>query len=196
MLGGVDSLFVVRGPRAACERVTPAGRWCNVTLEEAIRMAIEYEMKVRDVYVDAAKRSAGTAGDGLFRLMADEEQQHVDYLVERLREWKETGKVNPGDVRTAVPSPEAIAAGLSSIEDSLAGESSGAEMEFLRKAFEAERETCGFYEKVIGELGDQGQRMFGRFLDIERGHLALVKAQIDALSGTGHWFDIQEFTLE
>ncbi len=167
-----------------------------MTLEEAIRTAIEYETKVRDVYIDAAGRSAGTAGDGLFRLMADEEQQHVDYLVERLREWKETGKVDPRDLRTLIPSREVIAAGLSSIEDSLGGESSGAEMEFLRKALEAEQETCGFYEKVIGELGDEGQRTFGRFLEIERGHLALVKAQIDALNGTGYWFDIQEFTLE
>jgi rubrerythrin len=167
-----------------------------VSLEEAIRTAIEYEMKVRDVYVDAAERSAGTPGNQLFRVMADEEQYHVDYLVERLREWKETGKVNPAEVKTAIPSRETIAAGLSSIEGSLAGESSGAEMDFLRKALEVERETSGFYKKVVGELGDEGREMFARFLEIETGHLALVQAQIDVLSGTGFWFDVQEFTLE
>lgn len=167
-----------------------------MTLEEAIRTAIEYEMKVRDVYVDAAERSVGTPGNELFRVMGEEEQYHVDYLVERLREWKETGKVNPGEVRTAIPPRETIMAGLSSIEGSLAGESSGAEMDFLRKALEVERETSGFYEKVAGELGNEGQEMFARFLEIEKGHLALVQAQIDALSGTGYWFDVQEFTLE
>ena len=167
-----------------------------MTLEEAIRTAIEYETKVRDVYVDAAERSVGTPGNQLFRVMADEEQYHVDYLVERLREWKETGKVNPSEVTTAIPSRETIAAGLSSIEGSLTGESSGAEMDFLRKALEVERETSGFYEKVVGELGDEGQGMFARFLEIERVHLALVQAQIDVLSGTGFWFDVQEFTLE
>ena len=167
-----------------------------MTLEEAIRTAIEYEAKVRDVYVDAAARSAGTPGSELFRVMGEEEQYHVDYLVERLREWKKTGHVGLEDVRTAVPSREAIAAGLSSIEDSLSGETSEAEMDSLRKALEVERETSGFYEKVAEEVGGKGHEMFVRFLEIERGHLALVQAQIDVLSGTGYWFDVQEFTLE
>ncbi len=167
-----------------------------MTIEEAIRTAIEYETKVRDCYRDAIAATVGSAGQGFFRLMADEEQEHVDFLVARLKEWKETGAVRGAELTSTVPDRDAIAGGIATMKEGLASAESGAELDSLRKAREVEEATSAFYAKVVAELPGEQRAMFARFLEIERGHLALVRAQIDELTGTGYWFDIQEFNLE
>ncbi len=167
-----------------------------MTIEEAIRTAIEYETKVRDCYRDALAATDGSAGQEFFQLMSDEEQEHVDFLAARLKEWKATGAVCRADMRSAVPDRDAIAGGIATMKDGLAGDASGAELDWLRKAGEVEEATSAFYEKVVAELPEEYRPMFARFLEIERGHLALVKAQIDELTGTGYWFNTQEFNLE
>ncbi len=168
----------------------------DVTIEEAIRTAIEYETKVRDCYREAVAATEGSAGEGFFRLMGDEEQGHVDFLVARLKEWKESGAVSLAELRTTVPDRGAIAGGIATMKAGLGGDVSGAELDFLRKASEVELTTSDFYEKVVAELPEEHRGLFARFLEIERGHLALVKAQIDELTGTGYWFDVREFNLE
>jgi hypothetical protein len=49
---------------------------------------------------------------------------------------------------------------------------------------------------MVLELSDEGQQMFAEFVKIEQGHLDLVQAEIDAVSGVGFWFDMPEFNLE
>ncbi len=49
---------------------------------------------------------------------------------------------------------------------------------------------------MVAELDGPGQQMFARFLEIEQGHRTIVQAQLDAVSGLGYWFDIQEFRFE
>jgi hypothetical protein len=59
-----------------------------------------------------------------------------------------------------------------------------------------ERETSAFYQEMVGTLDGTGHSLFERFVEIEGGHLALVQAEIDSLSGSGYWFDTAEFSLE
>lgn len=66
----------------------------------------------------------------------------------------------------------------------------------LNKALDVEIETSSFYKEMVDRLEDEPQKMFKRFLEIEEGHLALVQAEIDSITGTGFWFDFQEFNLE
>jgi rubrerythrin len=64
-----------------------------MTLQEAIGTALDYEVKVRDHYLEGAKVLEDPKGKALFDLLGKEEQGHVDYLEHCLAEWKETGKV-------------------------------------------------------------------------------------------------------
>lgn len=59
-----------------------------------------------------------------------------------------------------------------------------------------ETETSDFYRRMVSELPAEARGLFSRFLEIEEGHLAIVQAQIDHVSGTGYWFDVREFDLE
>lgn len=167
-----------------------------MTIEEAIHTAIEHEKNVRDVYVDAASKVEDPVGKKVFNVLAREEQGHVNFLNERMQEWRDTGKVNPIRLNTAVPSREIIEGAMHRLKAGMAAKDRGTEMELLRKALAAEHKTSTFYKQMVAELPAEGQELFGPFIDIEEGHVAIVQAEIDALTGTGAWFDVLEIDLE
>ncbi|MBD3367502.1 MAG: hypothetical protein GF405_04925 [Candidatus Eisenbacteria bacterium] len=168
----------------------------NVTVEEAIKTAIQYENGVRDLYREAVEKAEKPGGKTLFSLMADEEERHVKFLEKKLKEFRESGRVAAEGLGTAVPSKERIEAAGVRLQATLDGKASGAERGFLRKAYAAESETTEFYRRMVSELPEEARPLFRRFLDIEEGHLAIVRAQLDRVSSTGYWFDVREFTLE
>lgn len=165
-------------------------------VEKAIKTAIEYENKVRDVYKDAIKKAGDEAGRRVFNALADEEQHHVDYLNSRLDLWQKQGKLDYGKLETSVPSKGVIASGLDKLRGHIKEANRGAEIQLLNRALDVEMETSNFYRKMVSEMEAEPQKMFARFLEIEEGHQAIVKAEIDALTGMGVWFDFVEFDLE
>jgi rubrerythrin len=168
-----------------------------MTLEEAIQTAIEYETKVRDLYGEATAQATDEVGKKIFGLLAKEEQEHLDYLQSRLEEWRKSGNIVVEKLDTHIPSPETIKKGVANLSEKM-GESKDrtAELEMLKRAHAAETETSAFYQKMVGELDADGQKLFARFVEIEQGHDAIVQAQIDSLTGMGFWFDFMEFSLE
>jgi len=167
-----------------------------MTLEEAINTALEYEKRVRDLYADAVKKTTDETGRKMLQVLADDEQRHVDYLNSRLEEWKKTGNVTIAKLETTVPPRDAISEGVKSLEKRMSDKDYGVERELLKKAVDVEAETSEFYKKVVGELDETGKKLFERFIEIEEGHLAIVKAELDYVSGTGYWFDFGEFSME
>jgi len=166
-----------------------------MTIEKAIQTAIELENEVRDVYRAAAKEAADPVGKRVFTVMADEEQGHVDYLQSRLEEWRKTGTVNPVALETVVPSREVIAEAVDSVSESVSDVDHGFELKMLGKALEAEHKTSGFYRKMVAELPAEGQKLFQKFVEIEEGHVAIVQAEMDSVTGNGAWFDVLEIRL-
>jgi rubrerythrin len=167
----------------------------SMTLEEAIRTAIDYETRVRDTYLDSAEKAADEVGKRVFKVLSDEEQGHLDYLCYRLEEWKKSGKITPERITTIVPPMDVIEAGIRRLDSHLTGAPRGSEIDRLQEALQVEMETSAFYQRMVDEMGDEG-KMFARFLEIERGHQAIVQAEIDYLTNTGFYFDFQEFSLE
>ncbi|MGD2107828.1 MAG: ferritin family protein [Phycisphaerae bacterium] len=166
-----------------------------MTIEEAIQTAIAFENQVRDVYTSAAEKASDATGERVFRVLADEEQRHVDYLEARLSEWRETGSIHPSALDTVVPSRDVLAEAASRVAEGMADVDRGTELAMLSKALEAERKTSSFYRKMVAELPAEGQQLFERFVTIEDGHLAIVQAEMDSLTGTGAWFDCFEVKL-
>ena len=166
-----------------------------MTLEEAIKMALEYENRVRDFYVQAVPQATDAPGKRVFQVLGNEEQGHVDYLNSRLEEWQTTGQITAERLETVVPSPKAIEAGVARLDSHMRKADRGSELEVLSKALQLEIETSDFYRRMVEELGEEGQ-LFARFLEIEDGHRAVVQAEIDYLNRTGFFFDIQDFKIE
>ena len=61
-----------------------------MTLEKAIKTALEYEEKVRDIYYENAKKFRSETAQKIFTVLGDEEQKHVDYLEAKMKEWQDT----------------------------------------------------------------------------------------------------------
>ncbi|MCD6163189.1 MAG: ferritin family protein [candidate division Zixibacteria bacterium] len=165
-------------------------------VEKAIKTAIEYENKVKDIYAEAAKNSQNEIARNVFRKLAREEQEHIDYLESRFIEWQKTGKVSLEKLKTIIPSKNVINEGVKKLKNNMKKSDKYGEVQMLGKALNVEIETSNFYKEMVDQLENEPQKMFKRFLEIEEGHLAIVQAEIDSITGAGFWFDFQEFNLE
>lgn len=167
-----------------------------MTMEEAIKTALDYETRIRDIYRNAAEVVSDPAGKRIFQMLRDDEQHHVEYLMDRLESWKKTGELSPEKLESTIPSIETISRETEKIETHLSKKDRRGEIEILSKALKAEIETSNFYEKMVAELPDEGQRLFARFLEIEEKHIAAVQFELDYLTKSGYWFDFKEFDME
>jgi bacterioferritin (cytochrome b1) len=165
-------------------------------MEEAITTAIDYETKIRDIYRDAAQKVHDPEGKRFFKMLGDDEQYHLNYLKERLRLWRESGKLSAEKLISAVPSKEIIQRETDKIRTHMATKDLSSVKVILSRALQAEVETSNFYEKMVNEMTDEGKKMFSRFLEIEENHIAAVQAELDYITHTGYWFDFKEFDME
>lgn len=165
-------------------------------IEDAIKTAIDLEVKIHDVYTDAMRKASDSAGKKVFGLLAKEESSHVFFLKEQLNRWVSEGRLSADDLLTAIPASEVIKDQVNKLKSKLDSKDRGEEIALLERARAMEIETSGFYQKMARDLPGEGGLFFSRFVEIEKGHLALVEAEIDALSGNGFWFDMPEFDLE
>jgi rubrerythrin len=170
-----------------------------MNVEQAITTALEYEARVHKTYSDALRASKTPVARRIFKTLCDEEAEHVRFLKDRLDDWRTRGVVTTPMLDSVLVPKDVIEKGVETLRENL--ESNGAkgrdtELEHLRKALAVERETSAFYERMVGELDGDGKRLFERFVEIEQGHLALVQAEINCVTGSGFWFDTAEFSLE
>ena len=167
-----------------------------MTMEEAIKTAIDYETRIRDIYRDAAEVVSDPAGKRTLQMLRDDEQHHVEYLMDRLELWEKTGKLSDKKLESTIPPVDTIQRGMEKVRAHMSPENRSGERGILSKALKAEIETSNFYEKMVAELPNEGKRMFARFLEIEENHIAAVQAELDYITKTGYWFDFKEFDME
>lgn len=167
-----------------------------MTLENAIKTAIEYEIKIRDVYREAEAAVNDKAGKRIFEALGNDEQHHIDYLRHTLEQFKTTGQIASEKLDSAVPARETIDREAAKVESLVTKEYHGVRNQMLSKALQAEIETSDFYRKMVDELAAEGRALFARFLEIENNHIKAVQFELDYLSKTGYWFDFKEFDME
>jgi len=167
-----------------------------MTIEEAIKTAMEYESRVHSVYLDAAKQTDHPTGMRVFQALADEEQRHLEYLQSKLDEWIQTGRVTFEKLDSIIPPPHVIQNAVKNLAPTISVKDPSTEEELLEKALDFEIQTSNFFKEMLGKLPSEMRKIFARFIEIEEGHVQIVKAEIDAVSGMGFWFDFQEFNLE
>ncbi len=168
-------------------------------LEHAITTAIKYETRVHAVYREAAANAEHPVARRVFTTLSEEEKGHITYLRQRLEEWRENGSINLVEIDGQLGPRSAVEAGAARLRETLKGGSpggTGAELESLRKALQAERETSDFYRQMVATLDADGKKLFERFVEIEEGHLAIVQAEMDLVTGSGFWFDTADFSPE
>ena len=167
-----------------------------MTIEEAIKTAVEYEVRIRDIYREATAAVDDEVGKRIFETLGNDEQHHIDYLQYKLKQLQDTGTIVPERLGSAIPSQEVINREAEKIKSLVAKDFLGIRRQMLSKALKMEIETSDFYQKMVNELPAEGRALFERFLEIENNHIKTVQFELDYLSKTGYWFDIKEFDME
>ena len=167
-----------------------------MTVEEAIKTAIEYETRIRDIYLEATAAVDDAVGKGIFETLGQDEQHHIDYLEHKLAQFQKTGVIGPAKLESAVPDQQRIDQEADKIKSLAAKDYLGIKQQMLSKALKAEIETSDFYQKMVDELPADARVLFERFLEIENNHIKAVQFELDYLSKTGYWFDFKEFDME
>ncbi len=167
-------------------------------LDQAIKQALEYESGVLKLYFDAMNKTADKTAKHVFRVLCEEEKGHLKYLQERLDEWLVLGKIRVKKLGTSIPTQEAIDKSLQDLQKTVRTKPTRQipELESLKKALDAEIKTTNFYKEMVSKLDGEGRELFKRFIEIEEGHEAIVRAEINSVSNLGFWFDTPEFRLE
>ena len=165
-------------------------------LGHAIVTAIKFESRVHAVYAEAAAAAGDAEARRAFSILRDEEMAHIRYLRRCLEEWRSTGMINEEELPNQLGSRAAIEAGVARVRDTVRGGSGiddgGGELESLHTALAAERETENFSRQMVDRLDGDGRRLFRRFVEIEEGHVAVVRAQIELVSLTGTWIRVDD----
>jgi len=167
-----------------------------MTIEEAIKTAIEYEIRIRDIYLEAVASINDEVGQRIFETLRNDEQQHIDYLEHKLEQFQKTGIIEPEKLSSAVPDQENINREADKVKSLAAKDFLGIKSQMLSKALKMEIETSDFYQKMVNELPADARPMFERFLEIENNHIQAVQFELDYMSKTGYWFDFKEFDME
>lgn len=167
-----------------------------MSMEQAVKTAIELEGKIRDLYVQSHSECTDAAGKRFFAMLRDDEQYHMDYLSDRLGELEESGKMQYPEIKTRVPSADEIQSCLDDAEKHMAVDDRGVIQQMLSNALKVEVRTSEFYGKMVSESEGEIKGMFARFLEIENGHIAAVQAELDYVMNTGYWFGMKEFDME
>ena len=165
-------------------------------LEEAIQTALEYETRIRDLYHHAVEEASDPVGKRIFEALKKDEQNHVDYLKDRLDKWLKTNDLSIERLESVIPPKEKIQRELDKLKAGMKKEDRKVERQMLSKALKVEVETSDFYKRMVAEMDGSAREMFARFLEIEDGHIAIVQAELDYNSKTGYWFDVKEFDME
>ena len=167
-----------------------------MSMETAIKSAMDMEANIRDIYEKAFRQCSDPAGQRFFAMLRDDEQYHHDYLSARLHEWQQDGSIDLKEIKAHIPSAKEMDACLKGLQTSMAQEDRGVLQQLLSNALNAEKATSEFYEKMVADSDGQAREMFSRFVEIESSHIAAVQAELDYVMNTGYWFDFKEFDME
>jgi rubrerythrin len=169
---------------------TPSGGTVSEFVNAA-RTAIEYEVRMRALYVEASQSAKDESRRKIFLQLAEDEGRHVAILKKHLKEWVRDGQITGEGLRSALPDQQELRSVLARVRQKLHPDELENELAILRKAFAAETESMAFFRRLVDHLKVEDQKqLFREILVAEETHLSIVKAELDyATSGKGGWID-------
>ena len=117
-------------------------------IDAALQTAIEYETELRDIYFEAAEAEEDQKGKQFFQSMGNDEQGHLDYLQDRMKTWRDSGKLSAEKLSSTAPSRQEIERQAAAVKSLVGDESRGLKSQMLSKALKMEIKTSEFYERM------------------------------------------------
>lgn len=163
---------------------------------EIFQTALEYEKKIRDLYLSADKIVDDDRGKAIFRALADDEQSHVDFLLYSLEQLKSSSTIDINRLNTPIPTAEKIAERVDTLKVKIPERMLGDVKTVLNSALQLEKETSSYYRRASEKTEGEIREIFEKFLEIEERHVEVVRIELDHAMHNGMWFDFMEGNLE
>ena len=158
--------------------------------------ALDYEEKVRDLYLSAVDIVDDDRGKALFQGLADDEQSHIDFLKYSLETLKNEGTIEIDKLATPIPSKESILSNIESMKAKIPEKMLGDVKRVLTSALQLELETSAYYLDASKKTEGSIRKILEKFVEIEDRHVAVVQIELDYASNSGHWFNFMEISME
>jgi len=164
--------------------------------EEVFVSALDYEKKVRDLYLSADKIIDDERGSNIFKALAEDEQSHVDFLEYSLDVLKQQGQIDIEKLNSSIPPKELFESKIEEMKKEIPTQLLGNVKRILNSALKLEIETSEFYESACEKTEGPIRKIFEKFLTIERRHEDIVQIELDHASNSGYWFNFMEIDME
>ena len=141
-----------------------------MSFEIAIKKAIEFEERIRNIYADLAEHSESAFGRQFFKMMRDDEEGHVQYFHAKLKEWLRSGKVSYKGLASPFAAKNSIVKDVRAVQEHAVevGKNNGFELKMLKQALKLEEEATAFYLRSVERLKEGERELFGKFVAIEK----------------------------
>lgn len=160
------------------------------------KKALAYENKIRDLYQSAVAIIDDDRGKRIFQTLADEEQEHVDFLEHSIKALTENGSVSLQAFITAVPDTDDLQKNIESMKIAIPEHMLGDVKRVLSSALKLEVETTEYYEKAFESASGDIKEVLGKFIAVEQRHIDVVRFELDYASHNGYWLGFPEISME
>jgi rubrerythrin len=158
--------------------------------------ALEFENKIRDLYLTAISIIDDERGKAIFKRLADEEQSHIDFLEQSIDSLKNNKNITYEQLKTSIPDTDAIQKNIASMKIQIPEHMLGDLKRVLSSALKLEIETTEYYQKAFDSTEGDIREIMGTFVEIEQRHADLVRFELDHASHNGFWLDFPEMSME
>ncbi len=137
---------------------------------DILKQAVIMEHRGKALYTQVAEQTKSADVEKIFRIMADEEQLHIDFLQRQLANYKKTGSFDQNDFGTADAGEQVVDLILT---DSIKKEISGAGFEAaaISAAIDMETKSIEAYAARALEATDPNEKALYEWLsNWEKGH--------------------------
>ena len=163
---------------------------------EIFTTALEYEIKIRDLYTDAANIIDDERGKAIFKALAVDEQGHVDFLNYSLDQLQKNETIDIDKLSTSIPDRKSVEKNIDHLKAQIPDQMLGDIKTALRSALEMEKETSEYYRRSAAETEGAIKAILEKFVAIEIRHEDVVQIELDHAMHNGMWFNFMEVDLE
>jgi len=164
--------------------------------EQIFVSALDYERKIRDLYLSAVETIDSEPGKKIFKALADDEQSHVDFLEHSMGVLKSEGQIDTATLESSIPPKDLYLDRIDKMRETIPSQLLGDVKRLLSSALKLEIETSEFYEDACNKTQGVIKEVFQKLLEIERRHEDVVQMELDHVSNNGYWFDFMESDME
>ncbi len=141
--------------------------------EDILKTAILLERRGKAFYTTAARQTESEAARKIFTMMAEEEDEHIEFLSKQFSDFQKNGKFSMIDVEQPVDDTEAVMILSEQVKKEISA--AGFEAAAISAAMDFETRAIEVYQGRADEATDPNEKeMYQMLADWEKGHHHLL----------------------